>query len=279
MTRRWTRCDGVMATDLGDEIVVLNSKSRAMHTLNETGRVVWTCAEDGLDVVVEQLCTDVRHRRRHRPQRRHRAARRTRRQGPPRRARLTWNCGSSDDAWSSTSTTTTSCSGSPSTGTSRPPARALDAEFTIEVTAGRSSASPDLTFDEPDGIVTLTLTGDGAAIGIAGTPFRAWNQLYRAIAEAMLASGVVLLHAAVITRGDRTMALCAPRASGSRPRRWPQRRVGGHRSPRTSPGSTPTTLLIVGGDRRINLREPSLTSWTSSIPASTPVGPDASSTR
>ena len=28
-----------------------------MHTLNETGRVVWTCAEDGLDVVVEQLCT------------------------------------------------------------------------------------------------------------------------------------------------------------------------------------------------------------------------------
>jgi hypothetical protein len=47
-----------MATDLGDEIVVLNSTTRAMHTLNETGRVVWTCAEDGLDVVVDQLCTD-----------------------------------------------------------------------------------------------------------------------------------------------------------------------------------------------------------------------------
>ena len=57
MTKRWTRRDGVMATDLGDEIVVLNSQSRAMHTLNATGRVVWTCAEDGLDAVVEQLCT------------------------------------------------------------------------------------------------------------------------------------------------------------------------------------------------------------------------------
>lgn len=58
MTERWSRRDGVMATDLGDEIVVLNSQSRAMHTLNETGRVVWTYAEDGLDVMVEQLCTE-----------------------------------------------------------------------------------------------------------------------------------------------------------------------------------------------------------------------------
>jgi hypothetical protein len=46
-----------MATDLGDEIVILNTESRAMHTLNETGRVVWMFAEDGLDVTVEQLCT------------------------------------------------------------------------------------------------------------------------------------------------------------------------------------------------------------------------------
>lgn len=58
MTRRWIRRDGVMATDLGDEVVVLNSQSRAMHTLNETGCVVWTCAEEGLDVVVEQLCAN-----------------------------------------------------------------------------------------------------------------------------------------------------------------------------------------------------------------------------
>ncbi len=57
MTRRWTRRDGVMSTDLGNELVVLNSQTRAMHTLNETGRVVWTWAQHGLDVVVEQLCT------------------------------------------------------------------------------------------------------------------------------------------------------------------------------------------------------------------------------
>ena len=41
MTRRGTRRDGVMATDLGAEIVVLNSTSRAMHTLNhEFGHTV-----------------------------------------------------------------------------------------------------------------------------------------------------------------------------------------------------------------------------------------------
>jgi hypothetical protein len=28
-----------------------------MHTLNETGSVVWSSAEDGLDVVVERLST------------------------------------------------------------------------------------------------------------------------------------------------------------------------------------------------------------------------------
>jgi hypothetical protein len=57
MTTRWTRTDAVMATDLGDEVVLLNVETRAMHTLNETGSVVWSSAEDGLDVVVERLST------------------------------------------------------------------------------------------------------------------------------------------------------------------------------------------------------------------------------
>lgn len=137
-------------------------------------------------------------------------------------------------------------------------ARALDAEFTIEVTAGRSSASPDLTFDEPDGVVTLTLAGEGATIGIAGTPFRAWSRLYQAIGEAMLASGVLLLHAAVITRGDRTMALCAPSGVGKSTTAMAAAASGWTPLAEDLAWLDPTTLLILGGDRRINLREPSL---------------------
>jgi hypothetical protein len=137
-------------------------------------------------------------------------------------------------------------------------AQALDAEFTIEVTAGRSSASPDLTVDEPEGVVTLTLTGDGAVIGIVGTPFRAWNPLYRTITEAILASGVILLHAAVITRGDRTLALCAPSGVGKSTTAMAAAASGWTPIAEDLAWLDPTTLGIFGGDRRINLREPSL---------------------
>ena len=44
-----------MSTDLGDELVLLNTTNREMHTVNATGRVVWLHAEDGLDVIIEQL--------------------------------------------------------------------------------------------------------------------------------------------------------------------------------------------------------------------------------
>ncbi len=137
-------------------------------------------------------------------------------------------------------------------------ANALDAEFTIEVTGGESSASPDLTFEDPRGTVTLTITGAGAAIGIAGTPFRAWTELYRTIAEAMSASGIILLHTAVITRGDRTMALCAPSGVGKSTTAMAAAARGWTPLAEDLAWLDPTTLRIFGADRRINLREPSL---------------------
>lgn len=151
--------------------------------------------------------------------------------------------------------------------------RALDAVFTIEVTTGRSSASPDLTFDDPDGVVTLTLTGDGAAIGMIGSPFRAWTQLYQAIAEAMSASGVLLLHAAVINRGERTMALCAPSGVGKSTTAMVAVAHGWSPIAEDLAWLDPITLSILGSDRRINLREPSLEVLNTLHPGIEPIRP------
>jgi hypothetical protein len=136
-------------------------------------------------------------------------------------------------------------------------ARALEADFTIELT-GRSSASPDLTFEDPAGTVTLTLTGEGAAIGIAGAAFHAWTQLYRALAEAMFASELVLLHAAVITRGDRTIVLCAPSGVGKSTTAMAAAAHGWTPLAEDLAWLDPATLLIAGGDRHVKLRESSL---------------------
>ena len=45
-----------MVTGLGDEAVLLDTGTRAMHTLNQTEWVVWSSIEDGLEVTVERLC-------------------------------------------------------------------------------------------------------------------------------------------------------------------------------------------------------------------------------
>ena len=61
----------VISTDLGDEFLLLDPHTRAMFTLNSTGRVVWQHVEDGVDAIVtilteqfaigpEQAQTDVR---------------------------------------------------------------------------------------------------------------------------------------------------------------------------------------------------------------------------
>ena len=41
MTRTWTLKPGVIETDLGDELVLLDPKTQGMFSLNNTGRVVW----------------------------------------------------------------------------------------------------------------------------------------------------------------------------------------------------------------------------------------------
>jgi hypothetical protein len=150
-------------------------------------------------------------------------------------------------------------------------ARALDAEFTIEVTTGRSSSSPDLTLDDPEGVVTLTLTGAGAVIAVAGTPFRAWRLLYQALAEAMSSSGVLLLHASVITRGDRTMALCAPSGVGKSTTAMTAAASGWTLLAEDLAWLDPTTLQILGGDRHVNLRPASLPIFAALHPGIDPV--------
>ena len=57
MTTRWMQAETVLSTDLGDEMVLLDVGTRAMHTLNPTGRVVWSSIEDGLEATVERMCT------------------------------------------------------------------------------------------------------------------------------------------------------------------------------------------------------------------------------
>ena len=55
MAKQWVRPDTVMVSDLGDEVVLLDTATRAMHTLNRTGRVVWMSIEDGIDAAVDRV--------------------------------------------------------------------------------------------------------------------------------------------------------------------------------------------------------------------------------
>lgn len=50
----------VIATDLDNELVILNPATRALFTLNETGRVVWTgLVEDmSFDVIVANVVSE-----------------------------------------------------------------------------------------------------------------------------------------------------------------------------------------------------------------------------
>ena len=41
MNRIWTLKPGVIETDLGDELVLLDPKTQGMFSLNNTGRIVW----------------------------------------------------------------------------------------------------------------------------------------------------------------------------------------------------------------------------------------------
>lgn len=46
---------GVVATDLGDEVILLAPASGEMFSLNATGRCVWFALERGLDAAVDAL--------------------------------------------------------------------------------------------------------------------------------------------------------------------------------------------------------------------------------
>ena len=60
MSECWSRNDDVVATDLDDEIVLLNPATRAVFTLNPTGRAVWHRLADSasLDELVKVLVTE-----------------------------------------------------------------------------------------------------------------------------------------------------------------------------------------------------------------------------
>jgi len=46
----WQIDPAVLVTDLDDELVLLVPTTRAMFTLNETGRLIWELLVDGTDV-------------------------------------------------------------------------------------------------------------------------------------------------------------------------------------------------------------------------------------
>ena len=57
MGAEWTQNPDVIATDLGDELVLLHRATRAVFTLNGTGREVWRRLEDPctIDAAVEAV--------------------------------------------------------------------------------------------------------------------------------------------------------------------------------------------------------------------------------
>ena len=59
MTPEWTQNPDVIATDLGDELVLLHRNTRAVFTLNATGREVWRRLEEPctIDAAVEAVTT------------------------------------------------------------------------------------------------------------------------------------------------------------------------------------------------------------------------------
>jgi len=52
---RWVRQPAVLCTDLSGEAVLLDSSTRALFTLNETGQMIWHSLEAGLDAAVAKV--------------------------------------------------------------------------------------------------------------------------------------------------------------------------------------------------------------------------------
>ena len=50
MPERWIRDDDVIATDLDDELVLLNPATRAVYSVNGTGREMWNRLADPASV-------------------------------------------------------------------------------------------------------------------------------------------------------------------------------------------------------------------------------------
>ena len=50
MTQTWHRNPEVIATDLDDELVLLHPSTRAVFTLNDTGRTVWQHLDEPRDL-------------------------------------------------------------------------------------------------------------------------------------------------------------------------------------------------------------------------------------
>jgi hypothetical protein len=55
---KWTPSTSVYATDLGDELVLLDSSGREMYTLNATGRAAWQALPATLDEAVSAVLRD-----------------------------------------------------------------------------------------------------------------------------------------------------------------------------------------------------------------------------
>ncbi len=60
MAQRWVSNSDVIATDLDNELVILNPATRALFTLNETGRVVWMGIVEStpLDTIVSNVVSE-----------------------------------------------------------------------------------------------------------------------------------------------------------------------------------------------------------------------------
>ena len=135
-------------------------------------------------------------------------------------------------------------------------AGALQSDFVIELTRGWAGSDADVVLRGESGEVTVSLGSKRALVGLSGGAFSEWNLLYSGLAEALMASGLFLLHTAVVARGTNALALCAPSGGGKTTSAVIAAAAGWSLVSEDHAWLEPKSLEVFGADRQVRIRPP-----------------------